>query len=431
MLNLLQLILMLLALTPHETIEQPPPPYTSFFAPLHKHTDTLNPLYSVQIMTAYTNMQFMHSNFLIDIDAPLTWHDCIVQWNMYQGSCPDNTLCTSPVSCDEYQCTDVRASYSYKNPYCPKVKNTTTFEGYCACSVNVMNPINRPCSQVLLNYDTFFVNTSNGRNPLPGFYAAFSNAACAPSSLFESFPENVTGVLAFSSSPYAFPVSLDQPPLKRIFSFCFPSTTSTPGILFYGNGPYYLFPQNIDVKNFLSYTPLLKHQESLGYFIGVNSIVIKTRSIDIPGNVTTKLSTIEPYTTLRTDIYNRVVRRFLMVTKRLTPANPIAPFGLCFSTFANGTKINIKVPDIELILQDGKKWAISTANSMKQITQDVACLAFVDGGDTMEYPIVIGTFQFEDNFLLFDLENSNFGFSSSLLRKKTSCANFNFTMGSG
>ncbi|KAJ0881055.1 putative aspartic peptidase A1 family, aspartic peptidase domain superfamily, xylanase inhibitor [Helianthus annuus] len=433
MLHLFQLFLLLLALIPREAIAQYPPPYTSFFAPLHKHTDAVNPLYSVQIMTAYVNMQFVHSYFLIDIDAPVTWHDCIVQWNMYPGSCPNNTLCTSPVSCDEYQCTEVQTSYSYKSPYCPQVKDTTPSpEGYCTCSINVMNPINWPCSQALLNYDNFFVNTSNGRNPLPGFYAAFSNAACAPSSAFESFPVNVTGVMALSLSPSAFLVSLDQPPLKRTFSLCLPSTSSAPGILFYGNGPFHLLPQsNIDVKNFLAYTPLLKHPDSFGYFIGVNSIVIKTRSIDIPGNTTAKLSTIEPYTTLRTDIYNRVVMRFSMVTKRFPLANPIAPFDLCFSTFTNGTKVDLKVPDIDFNLPDGKKWAVSTANSMKQITSDVACLAFVDGGATSEHAIVIGTYQFEDNFLLFDLENSIFGFSSSLLRKKTSCANFNFTMGSG
>nr|GEY63101.1 basic 7S globulin 2-like [Tanacetum cinerariifolium] len=59
---------------------------------------------------------------------------------------------------------------------------------------------------------------------------------------------------------------------------------------------------------------------------------------------------------------------------------------------------------------------ISTVNSMKQITKDVACLAFVDGGATTEPAIVIGTFQIDDNFLVvFDLENPNFGLSSSLL----------------
>nr|XP_043626162.1 gamma conglutin 1-like [Erigeron canadensis] len=382
-------------------------------------------------MTAYINSQFKHSNFLIDIDAPLTWHDCIVKWNMYQGSCPDNVLCTSPVSCDEYICTEVQTSASYESPYCPRIKDTISSEGFCACTVNVNNPVDWPCNQALLNFDTFFVNTTNGRNPVPGFYAAFSNAACAPASSFQSFPANVTGVMAFSSSPYSLLTSLDQPPLKKTFSLCLPSTSAAPGIFFYGNGPYYLRPySNVDVRSFLSYTPLLKHPGSFGYFIRVNSIEIKKRSIDIPGNATTKFSTIEPYTTLRTDIYNFVVRRFSLVTKRIPRSNPEAPFGLCFNTSTNGAKVGLKLPDIDFILQDGKKWSISTANSMKHIREDVACMAFVDGGATSEHAIVIGTFQFEDNFLLFDLENSNLGFSSSLLRKQTSCANYNFTMGS-
>ncbi|MFS7981282.1 putative aspartic peptidase domain superfamily, xylanase inhibitor, Peptidase family A1 [Helianthus anomalus] len=68
---------------------------------------------------------------------------------------------------------------------------------------------------------------------------------------------------------------------------------------------------------------------------------------------------------------------------------------------------------------------------MKQVTQGVACLAFVDGGATAEHAIVIGTYQFEDNFLVFDLENSTFGFSSSLLHEQTSCSNFNFTLTDG
>nr|GFC80100.1 putative aspartic peptidase A1 family [Tanacetum cinerariifolium] len=90
----------------------------------------------------------------------------------------------------------------------------------------------------------------------------------------------------------------------------------------------------------------------------------------------------------------------------------------------NGTQAALKVPDILLNLQGEKNWTISTANSIKQVTEEVACLALVDSGAKSEHAIIIGTHQFEDNFLLFDLENSSFGFSSSLLHKQTSCAKF-------
>ncbi|KAJ0514985.1 putative aspartic peptidase A1 family, aspartic peptidase domain superfamily, xylanase inhibitor [Helianthus annuus] len=427
---LLQLILTVLVSISqeHNTIAKYVPPYTSIVIPITKHTDAAKPLYSVKIMTSYVNMQYMHANFLIDIDAPFIWHDCILQWNMYPGSCPSNTLCTYPVSCEEYQCTDARTTYSYKNPSCPPVTNSSTLPGwgYCTCPVNVVNPITKSCGQALLNYDDFTVNTSDGKNVFTGLYGANPNAACAPSSSFESFPSGVTGVMAFSSSPYALPAYLYQP-LKRSLALCFPSTSSPPGVLFFGSGPYYLLPQSdVDIKSLLSYTTLLKHPDSFGYFIGVTSIVIGRRSIDLPPNIATKLSTIEPYATLRSDIYNRMVRIFLIYTIGLPRARPVAPFGLCFRTF---TRIILRVPDIDLVLSSGNKWTISKANSMKQVTKDTTCLAFIDGGATTEHAIVIGTLQFEDNFLEFDLENMSFGFSSSLLlRRQTSCANFNFTL---
>ncbi|KAK1416987.1 hypothetical protein QVD17_26108 [Tagetes erecta] len=428
---LLHLIVMLLAFISyeHEAVAQYVPPYTSIVVPVTKHTDAAKPLYSVRIMTAYVNMHFLHANFLIDIDAPFIWHDCILQWNIYPGSCPNNTLCTSPVSCEEYQCTDVRTTFSYENPSCPPVTNSSTLPGwgYCTCPVNVVDPVTVSCGQAMLNYDEFTVNTSNGRNVFTGLYGAYPNAACVNSSAFESFPMNVTGVMAFSSSPYALPAYLYQP-LKKTLALCLPSNSFTPGVLFFGTGPYYLLPNSdVDVRSLLTYTPLLKHPDSFGYFIGVKSIVIKTKSIDIPENSSTKLSTLDPYTILRTDIYNRVIKAFSTATIGIPLARPVAPFGLCYWRLTFG----LKFPVIDFGLDDGKKWTIYTANSMKQVTKDVACLAFVDGGVMTEHAIVVGTYQFEDNFMVFDLESSTFGFSSSLLKQQTSCSNFNFTLTDG
>ncbi|XP_071742024.1 chitinase CLP-like [Rutidosis leptorrhynchoides] len=433
---LLQLVAIVLAFISHkhEAIAQYVPPYTSIVVPITKHTDAAKPLYSIQIMTSFVNMQYLHANFLIDIDAPLIWHDCILQWNIYPGSCPNNTLCTSPVSCNEYQCTDVRTTYSYENPSCPPVTNSSTLPGWgdCTCPVNAVNPVTGACDQVLLNYDEFTVNTSNGKNVFTGLYGAYPNAACAPSSSFASFPANVSGVMAFSSSPYALPAYLFQP-LKKTLALCLPSNSSTRGVLFFGSGPYYLLPNSdVDLRSQLSYTPLLKQSDSFGYFIGIKDIIVKQIYCNIlPSNTTTKLSTTEPYTTLRTDIYKRVVKAFSVATIGIPRASPVVPFGLCFKSLTRGPQGGLKFPEIDFSLENGKNWTVSVANSMKQITEDVTCLAFVDGGVTPEHAIVIGTFQFEDNFLQFDLENSTFGFSSSLLNKQTSCSNFNFTLTDG
>ncbi|XP_071699514.1 chitinase CLP-like [Rutidosis leptorrhynchoides] len=433
MLKLLVIILAFIS-HEHEAIAQYGPPYSSVVIPVTKHTDVAKPVYSVEIMTSFVNMQFKTENFLIDIDAPFIWHDCIVYWDMYPGKCPDDKFCHYPISCEDQTCTWVRTDYSYRNPLCSPETNRSNLPGYgvdCTCPLNVVNPVTGTCGgPALLSENIFNVHKSNGRNVFNWTYISYPIGACAPSSSYASFPANVTGVMAFSTSLYALPEHFYQP-LKKSLSLCLPSTSSSRGVMFFGTGPYYLLPHsNVDLMSYLSYTPLLKQPDSFGYFIHVKSIVIKTRYIKIPSNTITKLSTIDSYTTLRTDIYNGVVQRFSKVTRRFKPAEPVAPFGYCFSTSNNNDRrhVGFKVPDIDFVLIGRKKWTVSTSNSIKQVTKDVACLAFVDGGETSEPAIVIGTFMFEDNFVVFDIENSTFGFSSSLLHKHTSCSNFNFTL---
>ncbi|KAI3503967.1 hypothetical protein L1887_32490 [Cichorium endivia] len=423
MLLRLRLIVILLAFISHERKAIA----STYVAPVTKHTDAATPLYSIQMMTAWVNAHFLHKNFLIDIDAPFTWYDCIVDWNsLYVNNiCP---TCTGPVSCQEYPCTVVRTTYSYESPSCIPVTNSSTLPGWgdCTCPVSVVNPVNGTCGQALLNYDTFAFNGTDGRNPSTDFSGVYPNAACAPSSMFGSFPANVSGVMAFSTSHYALPAYLFQP-FRTTLALCLPRSLSAQGVMFFGSGPYYFQPNSdVDLRSLLSYTPLLKHPDSFGYFIGVKLIVVRGRSIDV-SNSTTKLSTIEAYTILRTDIYKQLVHIFSVATTGILRARPVAPFGLCLKNQFGKTHHSFQVPVIILRLENGTKWRISSRNSMKQVTKDVACLAFVDGGATSDHGIVIGTFQMEDNFLQFDLDNSSLGFSSSLFRNKTSCANFNFT----
>ncbi|KAH7842356.1 hypothetical protein Vadar_004369 [Vaccinium darrowii] len=106
----------------------------------------------------------------------------------------------------------------------------------------------------------------------------------------------------------------------------------------------------------------------------------------------------------------------------------VKPFDLCWNANALGfTQVGFRVPQIDLELGNGKNWTIFGSNSMKQIGEK-ACLAFVDGGKVNEgAAVVIGSFQMENNFLLFDMEKSRLGFSSTLFFIRTSCGNFNFT----
>ncbi|KAK6911523.1 LOW QUALITY PROTEIN: Xylanase inhibitor, C-terminal, partial [Dillenia turbinata] len=126
----------------------------------------------------------------------------------------------------------------------------------------------------------------------------------------------------------------------------------------------------------------------------------------------TKISAVNPYTVLETSIYRSLAKSFIKEALRgnATKVSSVAPFAVCFST--KRRQSNKTSPP---------NYRPHAANN------DIACLAFMDGGFNPEASIVLGGYQLEDNFVQFDLESSMFGFTSSLLLKQTSCAYFNFT----
>ncbi|KAI3809470.1 hypothetical protein L1987_25446 [Smallanthus sonchifolius] len=272
--------------------------------------------------------------------------------------------------------------------------------------------------------------SSSAKYPiLSGIKLAIS---CAPSSLKRSLPELAGGVAAFSWPTLAFPRQLQTaiPGMEDKFALCLPSESL--GVAFLGEGPFYFtsFP-NLDLRSILSYTPLFrKHSNSLGYYIRINRISINGITIPLPSLKTgsVKLSTVIPYTKLRSDIFKAFVSSFSIATNRIPRLKSVQPFSLCLKSSAVGSvEKGFRVPKIDLETESGKIWTISGDNSMKRVGNGAACLAFVDGGLRMKDAIVIGTFQLENNFLFLDLGNQKLGFSSSLLARGTSCSSFNFS----
>ncbi|KAC0274854.1 hypothetical protein FH972_027091 [Carpinus fangiana] len=78
------------------------------------------------------------------------------------------------------------------------------------------------------------------------------------------------------------------------------------------------------------------------------------------------------------------------------------------------------VPQIDFVLhRKSVYWRMFGANSMVQVSNDVLCLGFVDGGSNPRTSTVIGGHQVEDDLLQFDIAKSRLGFSSSLLFRQT------------
>lgn len=179
---------------------------------------------------------------------------------------------------------------------------------------------------------------------------------------------------------------------------------------------------------------------NLDYYIDVRSICIngepasflqRMLEFDSLGHGGVKLSTVALYTMLRSPVYRPFLKLFAWSTRGIPRAQKVKPFDLCLNMSALGsTRVGLPVPWIDIVLENGRNWMIIGANSMKQVSNDVACLAFVDGGERAEQAMVVGSYQMENNFLLFDLVGQKLGFSSLLLFRQTTCSNLNFTSSS-
>ncbi|XP_071736999.1 gamma conglutin 1-like [Rutidosis leptorrhynchoides] len=416
------LILFIFVNWSHDVFSQTNGPVT-VVVPIIKDTETS--LYKVVItLWAWGT----NSTYLLDLDAPFTWKECVGLQEPYVRCQEDQYDCYSSIYCQYDRCLDAR---SYTNPTCPSLNFTTQY-GCDLCSVTPVNPISKSCELSQLTTKVLILPITDGRNPtlslMSNYYYVFS---CAPSDLLRSLPKGVTGVAAFSWSDLAFPRQATVPDPTEQFALCLPSSELAHGVSFIGDGPYYFHPNpNLDIKSILSYTPMIrKTSKSLGYYVTINKISIKGKSIPLFNNISAKLSSLVPYTTLRSDIFAVLLTSFSIATKNIPRVKTTAPFSLCVKASACASRhAKFRVPDIALDMEGGKTWTISKENSIKDMGNGVACLAFIDGGLHVEDAIVIGTFQMENNFLFFDLANQTLGFSSSLLARGTSCSSFNTTV---
>ncbi|PQQ07633.1 basic 7S globulin [Prunus yedoensis var. nudiflora] len=283
--------------------------------------------------------------------------------------------------------------------------------------------------------------------------------ACSSNTFYGVFglANGVKGMAGLGRTRIALPTQFASAyKLPRKFAICLPSSARSYGVVFFGDGPYVLAPK-IDVYKSLTFTKLILNPVSTGnafdpdepsaeYFINVKSIKVNEKivslntsllAIDQNGYGGTKISTVNPYTVFESTIYKAVVDAFVKeMPGHIKRVASVEPFGACFdSTYIGMTRVGPAVPSIDFVLQsEGVYWRVSGANSMVQVSKDVLCLGFAGAEQRQRYSfespttsIVIGGHQLEDNLLQFDLDNKRLGFSSSLLSRETSCANFNFT----
>ncbi|KAI3772180.1 hypothetical protein L6452_03361 [Arctium lappa] len=378
---------------------------------------------------------------LIDLGAPSVWIDCrsFVSSSYKRVSCGSDRCKKAHGS----MCIDCN---SIPNPHPkPGCSNTT-------CAVLGYNRFRQYLTAQELSLDTLKVSSTDGRYihldyDLPKFQFSCSY----DDTIVTNFPGEYTkGLVGFARTKISYASQISSSfKLAKKFALCIPSSTENGlGSVFIGGGPYYMPPRIEDQSLSFVSTPLLVNPVNIGpsystyadpsdeYFIIVKGIEVSGKraafnssllSFDKEGYGGTKISTIDPFTTLQSSIYNRLVKDFVKAAtgNKIKRVKSVAPFGACFdSRTAPKTITGPAVPDIDLVLE-GKtsvRLRLYGSNSMVEVKKNVICLAFIDGGAQPNQSIVLGGHQLEDRLLEFDLAASKLGFTSSLLVSNTSCS---------
>ncbi|KAJ7954949.1 basic 7S globulin-like [Quillaja saponaria] len=378
----------------------------------------------------------------VDLGAPFLWANCDVG---YVSSTYKPARCGS-AQCSLADTNDCRDCFEF--PPGPGCFNNT-------CRLYPENTINgQTLITGVVSHDTLSLQSTNGFNPSKFVTVPKSIFVCSESRLgtLDDLASGVTGMAGLGRTKISLPsqfASAFRFPKK--FAICLSSSTTSNGVMFFGDGPYVLLP-GLDVSKNLIFTPLIrnpvstasspqKEEPSSEYFIRVKSVKINGKTvplnktlltIDSAGFGGTKISTVKPYTELEASIYNKFISVFeKQVGNHVPKVAPVAPFGLCYKSKSfDSTRVGAAVPPIDLVLQKKSVfWRIFGANSMVQVSNEVVCVGFVKAREDFppKTPIIIGAHQLEDNLLQFDLDHSRLGFSSTLLSRQTTCANFNFT----
>ncbi|XP_056174908.1 probable aspartic proteinase GIP2 [Syzygium oleosum] len=371
----------------------------------------------------------------IDVGGIFQWVDC---GSGYVSSS------YRPVSCDSQTCTASGSGACTAECYTPPAPGC--YNNTCSHMTN--NPFSNSGGMGEMASDTTVIQSTDGRTVGKAVTVPGAVFTCGATWLLGGLSAGALGMAGLGRSEVSLPVQFASAlKFPKKFAMCLSSSSSSNGVIFFGDGPYVFLP-NVEVSKSLMYTPLILNpvstagsyfqgNPSTDYFINLTSIKINGKAVLLnttlltitEGNGGTKISTVNPYTVMETSIFKAFVKVFRQEAKNLTKVSSVKPFKYCFSSKNTpSTRVGPAVPIIDLVMHSSSVyWRIFGANSMAQVKEDAICLGFVDGGSNPRTSIVIGGYQLEDNLVQIDLEKARLGFSSSLRFKQTTCSNFNFT----
>ncbi|KAG5023969.1 hypothetical protein AAZX31_07G239000 [Glycine max] len=379
----------------------------SFLIPVTKDASTLQ-----YITTLSYGTPLVPTPLVLDLGGPFLWLHCASR------NTPSSSSLTTPHR--SLQCFTAKTHKSTNSFLSSPVDEV---DQYQPCQVFPENSITGTiAAEGELVEDLMALQSAKEKGQLVEHQSRFT---CSPTTLLHGLAKGARGMVGLGRSRSSLPSQVfDNFSTHRKLTLCL---SSSKGVVLLGNVATY----ESEVLKSLTFTPLVTSFPTQEYFINVNSVKINGKRLSNEheggGGVLTLLSTIVPYTTMQSSIYNSFKTSFedAAVAMNITRVASVAPFELCFSS--RGSQVGPSMPVIELVLQSEMvKWTIHGRNSMVRVSDEVLCLGFLDGGVNPRNSIVIGGYQLEDVIVQFDLATSMVGFSSSLVAKNTKCSDFKY-----
>ncbi|XP_026420411.1 basic 7S globulin 2-like [Papaver somniferum] len=165
-------------------------------------------------------------------------------------------------------------------------------------------------------------------------------------------------------------------------------SSSSEGTLYFGDGAY----TNQQFRQPLAYTPLIANSYfPSDYFVDVKYIEIGNANVTYNKGLLsinkkngiggTKFSTLVPYTTMETSIYEAFTSLYIKRAKAMgiSMVSPVAPFSACFNASTIESRPDgLVVPTVVRGLRNDAYWQMTgPANSLKLVKDNVYSFLFI------------------------------------------------------
>ncbi|XP_010913226.1 aspartyl protease family protein At5g10770 [Elaeis guineensis] len=322
---------------------------------------------------------------IFDTGSDLTWIQCL--------PCRTNNSCYP----QQQRLFDPSQSSTYSNISCTSTKCSQLDLHKCSasrCRYEVLYS-DQSQSEGFFGSDTLTLTPSD---VLPNFLFGCGDQS---SGLFGK----AAGLLGLGRQSVSL-VSQSKSKYGDVFSYCLPSTSSSPGYLKLGGGA----PSNVH------FTPMRKfHSQPSFYFLDLVAIKVGGEQLPIAqtvfSNDRTLLDSGTVITRLPPSAYTALRSRFQkqMAKKKYKRAPPLSILDTCYDF--TGYNI-VSVPTVALLFGSRVTLNVDFTGILYVSSVSQACLAFA-GNDNASDPGIIGNVQQKRFDVVYDIANSRIGFGAN------------------